>query len=416
MNVEAVRMLDYYVGVPLCFLGTLVKKIAGIFKGKRQVNKPANILFVELSEMGSVILADPAMSKAKKLLDAKLFFAIFRSNSHSLELLNTIPQDNVFIMADASIFHVAVDAFRFLLWARKKRIDTVVDLELFSRFTALLTGFSGAGNRVGFHAFYNEGLYRGDFLTHKVAYNPHQHIAKNFIALVNALLAGKMELPYSKTVIPDSELSLRKAVIGGDARQEMMGKVATLYPSYDAGRHRLVIFNCNSSDMIPLRRWPQEYYIELARKIVGSYPEVVILLTGSEVERTSKNAIAKAVNSLRCLNFAGATELTDLPVLYSICDFMLTNDSGPAHFASVTDMPVYVFFGPETPKIYGPLGRMTPIYAALACSPCVAATNHRKSVCNDNVCLQIITPDNVYAMLRSELDRSPHPIDIDAQQ
>jgi ADP-heptose:LPS heptosyltransferase len=95
---------------------------------------------------------------------------------------------------------------------------------------------------------------------------------------------------------------------------------------------------------------------------------------------------------------------------------MLTNDSGPAHFASVTDMPVYVFFGPETPKIYGPLGRMTPIYAALACSPCVAATNHRKSVCNDNVCLQIITPDNVYAMLRSELDRSPHPIDIDAQQ
>jgi len=417
MNIEVVRILDYYVGVPLCFLGTVAKKIARIFMGKPQADKPANILFIELSEMGSVILADPAMSKAKKLLNANLFFAIFRSNSHSLELLNTIPRDNVFIMADATVFHVAIDTIKFLLWARKKQIDTVVDLELFSRYTALLTGFAGAANRVGFHAFYCEGLYRGDFLTHKVAYNPHQHIAKNFIALVNALLSGKIELPYSKTVIPDSELSLRKAVIPDDARQEMMGKVATLYPPYDAGRHRLVIFNCNSSDMIPLRRWPQEYYIVLAKKILEDYQQVVILLTGSHEERADKTSIIRAVNSERCLNFAGETNLTDLPGLYSISEFMLTNDSGPAHFAAVTDLPVYVIFGPETPKIYGPLGKMTPIYAGIACSPCVAAANHRKTVCTDNVCLQIISPDDVYAILRPDLDRSAGmPAEGDVQQ
>ena len=81
-----------------------------------------------------------------------------------------------------------LDTLKFFFWTRKRKIDAVIDLELFSRFTALLTGFSGAPYKVGFHAYYNEGLYRGDFLSHKVAYNPHIHIAKNFIALVNALL------------------------------------------------------------------------------------------------------------------------------------------------------------------------------------------------------------------------------------
>src|SRR5262249_43816885 len=59
---------------------------------------------------------------------------------------------------------------------------------------------------------------------------------------------------------------------------------------------------------------------------------------------------------------------------------MITNDSGPAHFASITEMPTFVLFGPETPQFYGPLGQTTPIYAGLACSPCVAATNHRPNI------------------------------------
>jgi ADP-heptose:LPS heptosyltransferase len=88
---------------------------------------------------------------------------------------------------------------------------------------------------------------------------------------------------------------------------------------------------------------------------------------------------------------------------------MLTNDSGPAHFASVTPLPVFVFFGPETPAIYGPLGNMTPIYAGLACSPCVSAMNHRKSPCSDNVCLQIIPPEQVFESIRLHLELPQQP-------
>jgi hypothetical protein len=58
-------------------------------------------------------------------------------------------------------------------------------------------------------------------------------------------------------------------------------------------------------------------------------------------------------------------------------------------------MPTFVIFGPETPRLYGSLGNSTPIYAGLACSPCVSASNHRKTPCIDNVCLQVITPQQV---------------------
>ena len=404
MKVETMRKVDYFVGVPLCFAATLVKKISTLFISPAPSSRPRNILLVELSEMGSTILADPAMRKLKQVLNANLFFAIFRKNSPSLELLGTVPKENIYTIDESGLLPFLSDSLRFFLWTRRMRIDAVIDMELFSRFTALLSGFSGARHTVGFHAFHNEGLYRGDLLTHKVAYNPHLHIAKNFIALANALISDKAELPFSKTIVRDDEIKPAKAAIGKSAKEAMRQKIREVYSAYDAGRHRIVLFNANASELLPIRRWPEEHYISLARTIVRRYPEVVILMTGGESERTVLETIRSAIRSERCVNFAGRTGLSELPALYSISAFMLSNDSGPPHFASVTDMPSFVIFGPETPLLYGPLGNATPIYAGLAGSPCVSAANHRKTACIDNVCLQVITPEQVFSILQPKLE------------
>jgi ADP-heptose:LPS heptosyltransferase len=103
------------------------------------------------------------------------------------------------------------------------------------------------------------------------------------------------------------------------------------------------------------------------------------------------------------MNFAGGTTMAVLPALYSISAFMLSNDSGPAHFAAATTMRTYVLFGPETPKLYGSLGDSIPIFAGMACSPCVSAANHRKTPCSDNKCMQIITPEHVLEILTPDL-------------
>jgi ADP-heptose:LPS heptosyltransferase len=404
MKVDTMRKVDFFVGVPLCLAATIVKKLSAFVSFSRPAAKPKNILLIELSEMGSTILADPAMKKLKRVLGADLYFVIFRKNSPSLDLLGTIPKENIYTIDDSGFLPLAADALKFFLWTRQKKIDAVIDMELFSRFTALLTGFSGACRRVGFYAFHDEGLFRGDMLTHKVAYNPHQHISKNFVALANALMSEKAEWPYSKTVVTDEETELQKIVVPESAKEAMRRKIKDAFPVYDAGRHRVVLFNANASELLPIRRWPQEHYISLVKTIVKKYPDVVILLTGGKSERAGLEAIVSNVHSERCVNFAGRTGLAELPALYSVSAFMLSNDSGPPHFASVTDMPTFVFFGPETPKLYKPLGNATAIHSGLACSPCVSAANHRKTACTDNVCLQIITPEQVFHILKPQLD------------
>jgi ADP-heptose:LPS heptosyltransferase len=335
-------------------------------------------------------------AKVKQRLDAELFFVIFQKNKASLDLIGTIRPENTFTIRETGLLVLIIDTFRFLQWARRQQIDTVVDLELFSRFTALLTGLCGAVNRVGFYNFHNEGLYRGELLTHKVAYNPHIHIAKNFIALVNSLITDTPELPYSKEIIRDSEITLPIISFTEQELENMYTLVGKYYPGYVRNQHRIVLINPNASELLPQRRWQGERYVELMQRILEGAPNVIILITGAKSEKEEAEEKCRLVGSDRCINFAGVLKLEQLPILYTIATLMVTNDSGPGHFSSITPLPTFVLFGPETPALYGSLGNSTPIFAGLACSPCVSAANHRKTPCIDNRCLQAITVKQVF--------------------
>lgn len=403
MNVDTMRRIDHHAGVPLTFLLTMAHKCFSFF---RPIQKPRarNVLLIELSEMGSAILVDPAMRKLKANIEGELFFVIFKKNRVSLQLLGTIKEENIFTIDEDGMLPLVLSTLKFLKWCREKKIDSVIDLELFSRFTALLSGLSGAQNRVGFHSFHNEGLYRGDLLSHKVAYNPHQHIAKNFIALVDALLSTQEELPYTKRIISDSETALAKVSVSDDEKAAVYTIIGHHYEGFDPQKNPIILVNSNASDLLPQRRWDRENYAEVIRKILASNSDAIVLLTGAPAEFAGARQLAMSVDNLRCINFAGAVKFLQLPHLYSISAFMLTNDSGPAHFASITDMHTYVIFGPETPALYGSLGSSTPIFAQMACSPCVSAANHRKTPCSDNQCIQVITPEWVFDTIKPRLD------------
>jgi ADP-heptose:LPS heptosyltransferase len=266
MKVDTMRQVDYYAGVPLCFIFTLLFKLFGLLRPWRR-SEPRRVLFVELSEMGSAIIVDPAMRKMRDA-GAELYFVIFKKNASSLRLLGTVPEENVFLIEEDGLFPLAFSSLRFLFWTRRNNIDTVIDLELFSRYSALLTGLSGANNRIGYHAFHNEGLYRGDLLTHKVAYNAHMHIAKNFVALINAALAEKAELPYSKTLIGDEEIQLAKLSFSEDELEPMRARVREDFADYDPAKHRIVLINPNASELLIQRRWMPERYAELMRRVL----------------------------------------------------------------------------------------------------------------------------------------------------
>ena len=400
ISVNTMRAIDHWVGVPLCAIVSpfiaLIDGVKNIFN--RGPETPKKLLFIELSEMGSAILVDPAMRNAKAR-GAELFFLIFKSNRASLTLLNTVKPENIFTIDSSSLGGLIKDTLRFLVLARKHRIDTVIDLELFSRFTALLTGMCGARRRVGYHIYHGEGLWRGFMLTRKVHYNPHIHITKNFLSLIHAAFAQNIEVPFSKIEIKDSEVRLEQAIIDPDAlkkvgqRIEKMAREARI--DYTPGKNRLILINPNASDLLPQRRWAQQRFSELIQAIHQQYPNDLILITGSPAEFVYVEKVRAVANVKNALNFAGQVSFAELPPLYTLSDVMVTNDSGPGHFSAVTPLRTVVLFGPETPALYGSVGNSIAITANLACSPCVSAANHRKTPCHDNVCMQAITVPQV---------------------
>ena len=401
MKVDTMRAIDHYVGVPLCFVLNLLFRIKElIFKPKAR--QPENVLFLELSEMGSAILADPAMRWLQGQ-GRNLYFVIFEKNAASLRLLKTIPEDRIFTIRPDSLFTLVLDSLRFLVWCRKNRIDTTIDLELYSRVTALLSRMSGAINRAGYDRVHEEGLYRGNFLTHPVMYNPHLHISRNFMALVQATL-GEPGQPYQRYLVPEEDIQQARAEVDQRLKQSVLEKLVKLKSDFNIDRYRIMLVNPNASELLPQRRWMSDRYAEVIQSVLSNYQDILVVITGAPAEKEDAEELTQMVGQQRCVNSAGVFTFSELVPLYSVSYVMLSNDSGPPHFASVTDLKTFVIFGPETPKLYGALGNSTPIYAGLACSPCVSAGNHRKTTCFDNQCLKAISVGDVLSVMRPILD------------
>jgi|KBSSwiS6_1023812.scaffolds.fasta_scaffold00563_4 ADP-heptose:LPS heptosyltransferase len=401
MNVNAMRKIDRWVGVPICFVLSPFCWLIDLLRSAR-TKKPdlSRTLFIELSEMGSAIIADPAMRKLRKEGNAELFFVIFKKNYKSLEILNTIPPQNIFKMDADNFLSLIKDVFSFMAWCRKKKINTVIDLELFSRFSALLSLFSGARSRVGYTNLHDEGLYRGNLVNKPVRYNPHVHIAVNFISLVNKAL-GLFGNAYSTVPVYPEELQLAKATVTADSTNTVKNKIKQLYPNWN--NESVVLLNANASDLLPQRRWPQENFAETGRQLLDRFQNIIIIMTGAPAEKDYVQKVTDMIGDKRCVNSAGLFLFEELVPLYSISTCMLTNDSGPAHFAAVTPLKVFVLFGPETPNLYLPLGNAEPIYRGLPCSPCVSAANHRKTTCITRPCITGIETSPVAERLKNFL-------------
>ena len=310
ISVNTMRAIDHWVGVPLCAIVSPLVALMDLIKNifSREHETPRKLLFIELSEMGSAILVDPAMRNAQAR-GAEIFFLIFKSNRASLTLLNTVKPENIFTIDASGLGGLIKDTLRFLILARYHRIDTVIDLELFSRFTALLTGLSGARKRVGYHIFHGEGLWRGFMLTRKVHYNPHIHITKNFLSLIHAAFAKEIEVPFSKVHISDDEVKLEQAVINPDVLKKVLSRIekkaAEAGIPFTYGKNRIILINPNASDLLPQRRWSQQRFSELIQAVNQRYPDDLILITGSPAEFVYVDKVRFVANVKNALNFAG---------------------------------------------------------------------------------------------------------------
>jgi ADP-heptose:LPS heptosyltransferase len=106
----------------------------------------------------------------------------------------------------------------------------------------------------------------------------------------------------------------------------------------------------------------------------------------------------------RCIDFTNQTSFKDLFDLLNLADLLITADGGPGHFAALTSIKSVVFFGPETPVLYAPLGKnVSCLFAGFACSPCLSAYNHRKTSCTDPKCMKAISVDSAFQTVSAAL-------------
>ena len=393
-DARALQWIDRRLGVPVCMLLTCFRRIGDLIGGPRAGGPVASILFLKLAEQGSTVLAHEAIRRAVARVGREnVHFLVFEENRFIVDLIGLIPPENVLEVRTRSGWAMMGSGIRVILAIRRRRFDACVDMEFFARFSAAIAYLTGARNRVGFHAYFGEGPYRGDLMTHRVLYNPHLHTSRTFTSLVLALDADPGRFPTFDVVPPESPAP--PMFEPGPGEKSDVERMLAELGAPASGR--LVVLNANAGDLLPLRKWDPRNYGTLAARFIREFPDVWIGFTGSPEEASRVEEIARAVGSPRSVCLAGKTTLRQLLVVLGRAEVLVTNDSGPAHFAALTSVDVVALFGPETPLLFSAPGpRSHSLWAGIACSPCINAFNNRQTGCRDNVCMQRITVDQVF--------------------
>jgi ADP-heptose:LPS heptosyltransferase len=159
---------------------------------------------------------------------------------------------------------------------------------------------------------------------------------------------------------------------------------------------RKIVLIYPGGGLLPIRAWPLSYYCTLARELIERGYAVCII--GLAEDKPVARTILSRIQSEYCVDLTGYTKtIRELMRIFQFASLLITNDGGPGHFAAMTRVPSIIFYGPETPLLYGPIDdKAQNLFLGISCSPCVTAYNHRNSPCDgDNLCLKEIKPKDV---------------------
>ena len=406
MKIEFQRNVDRIFGKLICRVLSIFYRKGGTLPAD---HAPKRILIILLSEMGSLVLAHPMFLRLKEKFPGVAIHALlFEKNRECLDVLDVLPPENILTINDKSSGQFLQSCLLALLRIRKQKFDVVIDCELFARISSIYSVLSGAPLRVGFHPHTQEGLYRGEFINRPVLYNPYHHISQQFLTLAEAIDSPTSPRAKRRMTVQE-ELEVPAIPFGQEEMERMRRRVAEDFPQI-LGKELVLIYP--SGGILPIRAWPEDHYCRLARELISEGYAVGVI--GLAEDRPLAARMLSCCGEESCIDLTGYTKsIRELMILFHYASLLITNDGGPAHFASMTPIPTIAFFGPETPALYGSLDpEAVNYFLGISCSPCLTAYNHRNSPCNgDNACLKEIPPEEILEkaleILRS--DERPKP-------
>ena len=136
--------------------------------------------------------------------------------------------------------------------------------------------------------------------------------------------------------------------------------------------------------------WPPDYFASLASLISEKWPCKLLLFVGPG-ETDLGESIVDLSRAAIINTGPDSVDLSLLKPLIKRCQLLITNDTGPRHYAVAFDVPVVVIMGPTDPRYTDAnLEKTVILRQQLACSPC-----HDKTCALDHECMTGITPRNV---------------------
>lgn len=375
-------MIDRQAGVPLCRFVSFADSLFLKFKARPEFEEHnvKNILLVKFWGLGNVVLASPAiLAIRKKYPAAKIDFLTLEENKSLAESLNCI--DNCVSIKLNGFFNFFKDFILLIFRLRKSNYDLVVDFEQFARSSALLAYFSGAKYRVGFDTDLQS---RGGLYSIPVKYNNDQHIVETFFDLALAINCSKEKLVLAKVSSSTEDKSAVDVFL-----KEFSGK-------------KLVCIHAGTGPNATTRRWPVKNYVKLIELLIKKYG-VFVLLSGGQSEFLNTDKISSSISkdcANNCRNICGKFSIPQLAYLFERLSLFISSDTGPLHLAAAQKVNTLSFYGPNTPKIYGPWGEKNKnvvMYKNLSCSPCMSNYNDKLSECihKEPYCITNISPEEV---------------------
>lgn len=190
---------------------------------------------------------------------------------------------------------------------------------------------------------------------------------------------------------------LRLALYVSDSIEDKKNR---LLEAYGIGGEDIVIGMNPGAKFGASKCWPPEYFARLA-ELFRDNSEVKILLFAGPGEQEIAKLITDKSKAPIINTGPQDVDLALLKALVKRCQLLVTNDTGPRHYAVAFDVPVVVIMGPTDPRYTETdLEKTVVLREELDCSPC-----HKKMCPRDHECMTMITPSTVFNAAQRVLER-----------
>ena len=304
------KILDCYIGSPLCFLLGGFQSRAAV----RQRRAPQRILLIQLSAIGDTILTIPTIRAIRNRFPNAHVAMV--ASSINLQYLEGCPYIDQYIPCRLEeLMKSPRKLIAFIMGLRRQKFNWAIDFEHWPRLSALIAYGSGASRRIGFRS---AGQHRHYLFSDVVDHVPGQHEVINFLKIARLLGCPIRETNLEVWLKREDKDWTRGFFneMGIDPNRP----VVAIHP--EAGRRGE-----------PRRRLPHDRFVSVADALVERY-NAQIILTGAPSEVELSQHIASQTRAA-CAIAAGRTPINQLAALFANADLVICGNCGPMHLSLI---------------------------------------------------------------------------------